>query len=112
MLNNYENIFDSIESENLSSVAVKQILNLIINKTLKPGDKIPTESELCKIMNISRGTLREALKSLENLGLNNVHCLEGRSEARDVRKPLRQYRKYMKKLVINAGTFIIKYLSL
>ncbi|MDD5659768.1 MAG: FadR/GntR family transcriptional regulator [Actinomycetota bacterium] len=62
-------LYKSVKIENLSSAAVKQILNLIINQTLKPGDKLPSETELSRLMGMSRGTLREALKSLENLGV-------------------------------------------
>jgi GntR family transcriptional regulator, transcriptional repressor for pyruvate dehydrogenase complex len=41
----------------------------LLNSGLKPGDKIPTENEMCKLYSVSRPTVRQALKSLEVLGL-------------------------------------------
>ncbi|MDR3589564.1 MAG: winged helix-turn-helix domain-containing protein [Negativicutes bacterium] len=40
----------------------KSIENQIINRELKPGDKLPPENELCKIWNTSRISLRQALE--------------------------------------------------
>ncbi len=44
------------------------IHNLIAEKSLKPGDKILTEEELCDIFNVSRMTIRQALNELVNSG--------------------------------------------
>ena len=44
------------------------IHNLIESKKLKMGDKIPTEEELCKIFNVSRMTIRQAIEGLVNSG--------------------------------------------
>lgn len=46
----------------------KQILDLIIDKTLKPGDKLPPERKLAEELNVSRTAIREALRSLESMG--------------------------------------------
>lgn len=35
----------------------------------KPGDKLPTEEELCRIYNVSRGTVRKAFHILEGEGI-------------------------------------------
>lgn len=42
---------------------------LIAEGHLKIGDKLPSERDLAETMNVSRHTLREALKSLESAGL-------------------------------------------
>ncbi|MBO5544082.1 MAG: winged helix-turn-helix transcriptional regulator, partial [Oscillospiraceae bacterium] len=38
-----------------------QIREAILNGTYKPGDKLPSEKELCEIFNVSRVPVREAL---------------------------------------------------
>jgi GntR family transcriptional regulator, transcriptional repressor for pyruvate dehydrogenase complex len=48
----------------LSKEITNDIKNLIINKQLKPGDKLPNENELAQMMGVSRPTLREAIKTL------------------------------------------------
>ncbi len=47
----------------------EQIIDLIKNKELKPGDKLPPERELAEKLSISRGSLREAFRVLESRGL-------------------------------------------
>lgn len=49
--------------QKLSAQVSEEISNLI-NTEFMPGNKIPTESELCKRFNVSRTTLREAIKNL------------------------------------------------
>lgn len=41
-----------------------QIIKLIIDNYCKPGDKIPNEYELAEKLNVSRSTVREAIKAL------------------------------------------------
>ncbi|WP_373516437.1 FadR/GntR family transcriptional regulator [Pricia sp.] len=43
----------------------EQLLDWIISGTLKEGDKIPSESELCKSFSVSRPIVREALRKLQ-----------------------------------------------
>ena len=45
------------------------VMELIARDELKAGDKLPSEAELSQMFNISRPTLREALKLLEQDGL-------------------------------------------
>ena len=55
----------------------KTIHYSIRNNELKPGDKLPSEMELTKFFNVSRGTVREALKSLENFGFLTIKSGSG-----------------------------------
>lgn len=48
---------------------VKQIMDSIKDGELKPGDKLPTERELALQLNVSRTAIREALRSLEVMGV-------------------------------------------
>lgn len=45
------------------------IFKLIIEETLKPGDKLYSENELCSMFHISRQTVRKAIGSLEEKGI-------------------------------------------
>ena len=61
-------IFEQIETENLSKKIIDQFLKAIAKRELKPGDKLPSLNNLSKIFNVSRGIVRESIKSLENIG--------------------------------------------
>ncbi len=60
--------FEKIHSENLSNRVVNQIIHSIEVGTLKPGDKLPSETELAVELGVSRGILREALTILQFQG--------------------------------------------
>lgn len=61
--------FRPIQATSLAEVIAEQIGNLIASGTLKPGDRLPTESDLIKQFGVGRSTVREALKSLSIAGL-------------------------------------------
>jgi GntR family transcriptional repressor for pyruvate dehydrogenase complex len=51
---------------------VEQIQEAVLQGTLNPGDKLPPERELKEMFGASRGTLREALRILEQKGLITI----------------------------------------
>lgn len=53
----------------------QEIKDYIVKNELKPGDKLPTEMEMCELLGVSRNVLREAIKSLEITGV--VHSTPG-----------------------------------
>ena len=53
-------------------LVVEEIKRWIAERRLKPGDKLPKETELQALFGVSKGTAREALKSLEVQGLITV----------------------------------------
>jgi GntR family transcriptional repressor for pyruvate dehydrogenase complex len=61
--------FKEITPVRLYESAIEQIMNLIKNDKLKPGDKLPPEREMAEKLSISRGSLREAFRVLESRGL-------------------------------------------
>ncbi len=66
-----------IQRNRKSVEVVQQIKSLIINKNLKPGDKLPTEQELALGFAVGRPALREALRSLDMMGLIEIHQGKG-----------------------------------
>lgn len=53
----------------LSEEIARQIKDLIIGKSLAPGDRLPSERDLCDQFTVSRSVIREALSSLKSTGL-------------------------------------------
>lgn len=56
--------FGTIEQQTLSDKIADRILSMIQKQQLKPGDRLPPERELSKMMGVSRPVLREALRAL------------------------------------------------
>jgi GntR family transcriptional repressor for pyruvate dehydrogenase complex len=52
---------------------VQQILDLVRTGMLRSGDRLPSERELIEILNISRPSLREAIRALSTLGVVETH---------------------------------------
>ncbi len=61
--------FREITPVRLYESVIEQIMDLIRNRELKPGDKLPPERELAEKFSIGRGSLREAFRVLESRGL-------------------------------------------
>lgn len=61
-------IFKPISQEKVSVKIINQIKELIDEGKLKPGEPLPPERKLMDILNVSRPSLREALKSLIGMG--------------------------------------------
>ena len=49
-----------------------EIKKLILTRNLKPGDLLPTESELCETLDVSRSSVREAIRTLSTLDIVDV----------------------------------------
>jgi len=60
--------FDS-GSQSLSESLTRRLEELILDGTLKPGRKIPSERQLSERLGVSRNILRESLKTLRGRGL-------------------------------------------
>ena len=53
------------------------IVDQLINGTLKPGDKLATELEMCRHLGVGRNSVREAIKKLEASGIVYIKRAEG-----------------------------------
>ena len=47
----------------------REIRKYIVQNNLQPGDLLPTEQKLCETLGVSRNVLREAIKSMELMGM-------------------------------------------
>lgn len=65
-------LFNPITTVRVSSIIVERVRTLIRAGKLQPGDKLPTEKELCSSFGIGRATVRDALRVLETLGLIEI----------------------------------------
>jgi DNA-binding FadR family transcriptional regulator len=54
-----------------------QVKRLITDRDLEPGDLLPPEGQLAEDLGVSRGSVREAIKSLESLGIVEVRHGDG-----------------------------------
>jgi len=60
--------FEAIRRNKVYEEVAKQIERLILKK-LQPGDKLPSERELAEMLSVSRSSIRDAIRSLELMGL-------------------------------------------
>lgn len=65
-------MFGRITTVRVSSIIVDRVRTLIREGTLKPGDRLPTERDLCTSFGIGRATVRDALRILETMGLIEI----------------------------------------
>jgi len=59
---------ETIRRNKIYEEVARQIERLILAK-MKPGDKLPPERELSEMFHVSRSSIRDAIRSLELLGL-------------------------------------------
>jgi GntR family transcriptional regulator, transcriptional repressor for pyruvate dehydrogenase complex len=62
---------------NLTSQVMERVKEFILANHLQPGDRLPSEKELIVKLQVSRNILREALKSLEAVGLIEIKVGDG-----------------------------------
>lgn len=82
--------FDYVSGNKGSAVntVVQYILYLIKENNYPPGTKLPPEGELCYRLDISRGTVREAMKMLHSVGIIEIQQGKGTFVAGDNNEPL------------------------
>ena len=64
---------------NASSVdfVVNSIKELLLSGKVLPGDRLPAETELTRLLSVSRGSVREAMKILSALGIVDIKRGDG-----------------------------------
>lgn len=84
-----------IKTKRLYEEIVDQIKNLIAEGKLKPGDKLLAERDLADRFQVSRASVREAIRTLEMLGIIDIRPGEGTfvrgTETDDIIRPLAMF---------------------
>ena len=62
-------LYKQVEKRSVVQDVMEQIKDLIASGELKPGDKMPTETELAEMFGIGRSSVREAVKVFQHLGI-------------------------------------------
>jgi GntR family transcriptional regulator, transcriptional repressor for pyruvate dehydrogenase complex len=88
--------FPTVErSQTLSDRVTAQLLEMITSSALKPGDRLPSERDLCDRLGVSRTVVREAMRSLAAKGVLEVRsgsgAVVGRVGAERASEALRLY---------------------
>ena len=78
-----ESQFRRVNKVSISEDIAQQILDLISSGKLVPGQRLPSERELCKNFGAARSSLREALRGLSMIGVLTARVGEGTSVAAD-----------------------------
>lgn len=80
-----DSIFETVKDREspLAEQAAEQISQLIIDRQLTNGEKLPNEFELAEQLNVGRGTVREAVKLL--VARNVLEIRRGRAPSLPIR---------------------------
>ncbi|GAA0115493.1 FadR/GntR family transcriptional regulator [Clostridium senegalense] len=70
-------MFSPIKNTRVYEKVIEQIKEMIITGTFKKGDKLPSEREMAESLQVSRTSIREALRELEIMGLIESRQGEG-----------------------------------
>ncbi|MCD8222692.1 MAG: FadR family transcriptional regulator [Clostridiales bacterium] len=62
----------TVQAKTLAEKVSDEILRLIQDRPFLPGEKLPTEKELCEMLGVGRNTVREALKILTSKNIITI----------------------------------------
>ena len=66
-----------VKNPSVVQQVIDSLTEAMIQKELRPGDKIPTENELSESLGVARNSVREAIKILVFLGVLEIRRPEG-----------------------------------
>ena len=69
--------FEAVRRTKVYEQVAEQMQRMIRDGLLQPGDKLPPERELAEMLQVSRGSLRDAIRTLELMGLVEPRQGEG-----------------------------------
>lgn len=89
-------VFREVRVEKVSDKIVTQLIDLITEGQLLPGEKLPSERRLTELFGVGRSSLREALNTLETLGFIEIKKRKGNYvKSVDSAMPLSPLKKIM-----------------
>lgn len=62
----------TLQKPTLSAQVARHLLDLVAKEGLRPGDLVPSEVQICKTLQVSRGSVREAYRTLAALGILEI----------------------------------------
>jgi len=91
-----DTVFKEVRVEKVSDKIVTQLIDLITEGQLAPGEKLPSERRLTELFGVGRSSLREALNTLETLGFIEIKKRKGNYvKSMDSAMPLNPLKKIM-----------------
>ena len=80
---NLANIFEPKEQESSVNYVINNIKDSLLSQQIMPGEKLPSEMELAKLLSVSRGSIREAMKILAAFGIIEIRRGDGTYVTKD-----------------------------
>ena len=84
----YQGLFEELPKGSLSDIIIQRITDALISGELKPGDKIPTETEFAEKLGVGRNAVREAIKVLVAFGVLEIRRAKGTYVVEDYNEKL------------------------
>lgn len=81
-------VFETAKKISIFDNIVEQIRSKINSGEISPGQKLPSERELAAVFNVSRSTIREAIRALAFIGFLEVRQGEGTFIPKDMNRNL------------------------
>lgn len=72
-----QTLFKTHKKQTTVDIVINSIRELLLTRKLVPGQKIPSESEICEGLGVSRGSVREAMKILAAFGVVEIRVGDG-----------------------------------
>ncbi len=72
-----KNMFKAYKKQSTVDIVINSIRDLLLTRKLVPGQRIPSEGEICEGLGVSRGSVREAMKILAAFGVVEIRVGDG-----------------------------------